>query len=156
MSALQTLPLGGGSPSSALAAGWRFTRHLGEMILAMLAGMAVLGGAVRLLGRPPGYDDALAQYAWMAVAMSVPMVAWMRYRGHRWPDCWAMTAAMVVPMGALVGLVALGWLPLTPMDLMMGTHVAMIGGMVILMLARWRTYAHAAHCHHSANADAAA
>jgi len=32
-----------------------------------------------------------------AIAMSVAMVAWMRYRGHAWSSCWIMVLAMVVP-----------------------------------------------------------
>ena len=131
-----------------LAAGWRFTRHYVEMVVAMFLGMAVMGGAIALLGTPPGYDTTLGLYAYMGLAMSAPMVAWMRRMGHPWSDCWEMTASMVAPMYALVLPFALGLLPLSAMGLMMWAHVAMLGGMLALMLYRWDVYANGAHCHH--------
>ncbi|MBI3966238.1 MAG: hypothetical protein HY329_11450 [Chloroflexi bacterium] len=87
---------------------WRFTRHLLEMAVAMLAGMMVLGVSLKVLGQPPSFDDLLVKYTAMGVFMSVPMVAWMRHRGHSWPDGLEMTAAMLVPMFALVLPVWLG------------------------------------------------
>ena len=134
---------------SALAPGWRFTRHLGEMIVAMLAGMLVLGIAIDVLGKPPGYEYPVVEYAYMGLAMSAPMVAWMRRMGHPWRDCWEMTASMVVPMYALVAPVGLGLAAMPAMVLMGWAHVAMVGGMVLLMLCRWDTYANGAHCHHT-------
>jgi hypothetical protein len=87
----------------------------------------------------------------MGLAMSAPMVAWMRRMGHPWADCWEMTASMVVPMFALVLPVALGldgYMPgLTAGSLMLLAHVAMIGGMALLMFYRWDRYAGSAHCH---------
>src|SRR5690242_17249121 len=66
----------------------RFLRHFGEMVLAMLLGMAVFdilntailvpGGLTYLADSPQAYTLA------MAVAMTVPMVAWMRIRRHAW------------------------------------------------------------------------
>jgi hypothetical protein len=38
----------------------------------------------------------------MASSMSVPMVAWMRRRGHGWRSSAEMSAAMVVPAVALI------------------------------------------------------
>jgi YHS domain-containing protein len=131
-----------------LRAGLRFTRHYVEMVVAMFLGMAVMGGAIALLGRPPGYDTTLGLYAYMGLAMSAPMVAWMRRMGHPWSDCWEMTASMVAPMFALVVPFALGLLPMTAMGVMMWAHAAMLGGMLLLMLHRWDVYANGAHCHH--------
>jgi hypothetical protein len=37
-----------------LLSAWRFTRHLLEMVVAMLAGMALLEMAIGALGEPPG------------------------------------------------------------------------------------------------------
>ena len=77
----------------------------------MFAGMFVLGGAVVLaLGLDTGslYNDSpeLALTG-MVITMTVPMVAWMRHRGHGWPASWEMTAAMFVPtflaLDAVVG-----------------------------------------------------
>ena len=127
-----------------LGVGWRFTRHLLEMVLAMMAGMAVLGVALWALGEPPGYANLLVEYGLMGAFMAAPMVGWMRFRGHSWRDGGEMTAAMLVPMVAPVLPVELGvagYVPgLSEDSLMMLSHVAMIGGMVALMVYRWDRY----------------
>ena len=134
-----------------LISGWRFARHLLEMVVAMMAGMAILGVVLATLGEPPGYANLVVQYGLMGVSMSVPMVAWMRFRGHSWSDGGEMAAAMLLPMFALVVPVELGvsrYVPgLSEDSLMMLSHVAMIGGMVVLMIYRFGRYAHAAHGH---------
>jgi YHS domain-containing protein len=152
-------PGAGTSPwRSGRSAWWRYTRHLLEMLAAMFAGMILLGIGIAVLGSPPGSDTLLGEYGYMAVAMSLPMVVWMRRMGHPWWDCWEMTAWMVVPMFALVLPVALGLSApgLTVHSLMLLSHVAMIGGMAALMLYRWDTYALGAHCHSPASASSAA
>jgi hypothetical protein len=140
-------PRKGGQARRYLAAGWRFTRHLLEMLLAMFAGMAVLGVALWALGEPPGYANPLVEYGLMGASMAAPMVAWMRHRGHSWSDGLEMTVAMLAPMFALVVPMELGVaVPgLSEGSLMMLSHVAMIGGMVALMVYRWDRYAHGAH-----------
>jgi hypothetical protein len=143
-------PLGAAPPESGgrfrrrLGVAARFARHLLEMVLAMLAGMAALGAAIWALGEPPGYANLLVEYGLMGVAMSATMVAWMRYRGHSWRDGGEMTAAMLLPTFALVAPVALGGaVPgLSEGSLMMLSHVAMVGGMAALMLYRFDRYAH--------------
>jgi hypothetical protein len=130
-----------------LGAGWRFARHLLEMVAAMMVGMAALGVALAVLGEPPGYANLFVEYGLMGASMAAPMVAWMRYRGHSWRDGGEMTAAMVVPMLALALPVEMGVaVPgLSEGSLMMLSHVAMIAGMVALMVYRFERYAHAAH-----------
>ncbi len=134
-----------------LVSGWHFTRHLLEMVAAMVVGMAALGVAIWALGEPPGYANPLVEYGLMGASMSVPMVAWMRRRGHAWSDGLEMTAAMLFPMFALVLPVELGvasYVPgLSEHSLMMLSHVGMIAGMVALMLYRFERYAHGAHEH---------
>jgi hypothetical protein len=132
-----------------LVSGWRFARHLLEMVVAMMVGMAVLGLALWTLGEPPGYANLLLRYGLMGAFMATPMVGWMRYRGHSWRDGGEMTAAMLVPMFALVVPVELGVsVPgLSEGSLMMLSHVAMIGGMVAWMVYRRDRYAHGAHGH---------
>ena len=129
---------------SRLVSGWHFARHLLEMVLAMVAGMALLGAALAALGEPPGYANLFVRYGLMGASMAVPMVAWMRYRGHSWSDGGEMTAAMLVPMLAPVALVELGVaVPgLSGGSLMALSHVAMIGGMVVLMAYRFDRYAY--------------
>jgi hypothetical protein len=132
-----------------LGAGWRFARHLLEMIVAMISGMAVLVVAIGVLGEPPGYANPLVEYGLMGAFMAAPMVAWMRHRGHSWSDGLEMTVAMLAPMFALVLPVELGVaVPgLSEGSLMMLSHVAMIGGMVVLMIYRFERYAHGVHSH---------
>lgn len=126
---------------------WRFARHLLEMVLAMMAGMAVLGVALWALGEPPGYANLFVEYGLMGAFMSAPMVGWMRFRGHSWSDGAEMTAAMLVPTFALVAPVGLGVeVPgLSEGSLMELSHMAMIGGMALLMIYRFDRYAHGTH-----------
>jgi hypothetical protein len=142
-------PETGGRIRGRLGSGWHFTRHLLEMVMAMMAGMAVLGVAIWVLGEPPSYSNPLVEYGLMGASMAAPMVAWMRYRGHSWSDGLEMTVAMLAPILALVLPVELGVaVPgLSEGSLMMLSHVAMIGGMVVLMIYRWDHYAHGAHGH---------
>ncbi len=124
--------------------GWRFARHLLEMIAAMIVGMMIFGAAVGALGEPPGYSNPLVEYGFMGASMSGVMVAWMRFRGHAWSDGLEMTAAMLVPMFAVVTPFGLGAAGETPgrsdHALMMLAHVAMVGGMVALMIYRRGRY----------------
>jgi YHS domain-containing protein len=117
------------------------------MLAAMFLGMILLGLATSALGHPPGDDTLLGEYAYMGLAMTLPMVAWMRRMGHPWKDCAEMSAAMLEPMFAVVLPAALG--QADGMSVMMLAHGAMIGGMILLMLYRWDVYAHGTHCHHA-------
>ncbi len=81
-----------------------FLRHLVEMVVAMWVGM-VVGGLLwapilGAMGMTP--TEARLRYPEvyllvMGFNMTVPMVAWMRHRGHGWRACFEMTAAMVLP-----------------------------------------------------------
>jgi hypothetical protein len=53
-------------PTAHLGAAWSFTRHLLEMVVAMMARMVVLGVALEVLGEPRGYGNALVEYGLMA------------------------------------------------------------------------------------------
>jgi hypothetical protein len=84
---------------------WRFLRHLLEMIVVMMLGMCVLGaawGAFHEIVFGSAFADAwrdyvgLAAFA-MAFNMTVPMVLWMRYRGHSWERGGEMAIAMNLP-----------------------------------------------------------
>jgi hypothetical protein len=124
-----------------------FIRHYVEMWIAMALGMGVLGaasGALSALGVDVAAwrsDEIELELLLMAAAMSVPMVAWMRYRGHGWAPAWEMTAAMFVPS---LGAIALLWAGTVTDDdaLMMIQHVAMIPAMLVPMLLRREEYSH--------------
>jgi hypothetical protein len=113
----------------------RFLRHFGEMMLAMLLGMAVFDVVTGAIHISMGSEvSALA----MAVAMTVPMVAWMRIRKHAWRLNAEMAGAMIVPTLLLIALSSLGLLP--PTSIMLGTHILMVPAMLAVMLYRWRDY----------------
>ena len=123
-----------------------FIRHYVEMLIAMLVGMFVLGGAFVVLLAPVGVDvgdwqteaPALLLLG-MAFTMSVPMVAWMRYRGHGWAPAAEMTAAMFVPSLAAIGLLWTG--AVEDSDTLLAIqHVAMFPAMLVAMLLRRDEY----------------
>lgn len=79
-----------------------FWRHLWQMFAVMMAGM-VAAAAIFLTIVGMKWDDATVQHPVasllvIATGMSVPMTAWMRYRGMGWRNSLEMAAAMVVPV----------------------------------------------------------
>jgi hypothetical protein len=121
-----------------------FIRHYLEMIAAMFAGMVVLGGAGELLLPSPG---TAVELIGMAFSMTVPMVAWMRYRGHSWRPCIEMTASMVIPTLGVLALLA-GNVMTDLGGLMALEHGVMLPAMLAAMLLRPREYM--GHAHHQA------
>jgi hypothetical protein len=115
-----------------------FARHYAEMVAAMYLGMLLLipVGAIGV----ELHDDATLMLSAMAVTMTAPMVAWMRYRGHGWAACTDMTAAMLVPT---LGVLALGWIAVVEDAgaLMAVEHVLMLPSMLVAMLLRRSEYA---------------
>jgi hypothetical protein len=126
-----------------------FTRHYVEMVAAMFLGMGVLlpplGAALRAFGTSLHDTDTLMISA-MAVTMIVPMVAWMRYRGHGWQPCADMTAAMVVPTLAVLALLWTGLI--ADLGVLLAIeHVAMLPSMLVAMLLRRDEYTGSVHRH---------
>ncbi len=128
-----------------------FARHYLEMVIAMLAGMFVLGGAFAVLLGLVGVDvgdwttEALELLLLgMAFTMIVPMMAWMRYRGHGWTPTWEMAGAMLAPSVAAIGL---KWAGLVEDSdaLLTIEHVAMFALMLVAMLLRLDEYTHSHH-----------
>jgi hypothetical protein len=123
-----------------------FTRHYVEMLIAMFLGMFVLGAALVVplgaLGVDVGDWRSEApelMLLGMAFTMSVPMVAWMRHRGHGWAPAWEMTAAMFVPSVAAIALLWAGAVADTG-ALMAIQHSAMFPAMLVAMLLRLDEY----------------
>jgi hypothetical protein len=123
-----------------------FAQHYVEMVVAMLLGMVVLGFALAVPLELAGVDvsgwdaDAPALFLLsMAVTMTVPMVAWMRHRGHGWAACRDMSAAMFVPAFAAVGLL---WADVADdvHGLMGIEHAAMFTAMFVVVLLRLDEY----------------
>jgi hypothetical protein len=122
-----------------------FVRHVFEMLIAMVAGMAILGAAVTVLLAVAGcaslLDDHVDLHAVvMATNMTVGMTVWMRHRRHDWLHISEMAGAMVLPFLLLLfpywtGIVG-------DAGLLAGGHLLMLPAMLGVMLYRWDVYAH--------------
>ena len=123
----------------------RFTWHFVQMFIAMMLGMVPLFAVLGVLGI---YDLSKRQpelfASLMALAMVLPMAAWMRFRmGHGWGRTIEMSAAMIGPTAVIVPLCLAGFLPHTAA---VGTsHVLMPIAMLADMSYRWRDYAQHQH-----------
>ena len=89
----------------------QFIRHYVEMVVAMFGGMLVLGIPAELGLRAIGTSSSQLQIdapavalLGMAVIMTVPMVAWMRHRGHGWQPSNEMAASMFLPTFGVIAL----------------------------------------------------
>jgi hypothetical protein len=120
-----------------------FVGHYIEMVFAMYAGMFILGMPLADLASVGGVDTAhLDETAPafvlldMAVVMTVPMVAWMRFRHqHGWQACLEMAVSMLIPTVIAICLIAFD----VVQDfgaLMTFEHLAMFPAMLIAMLVR--------------------
>ncbi len=128
------------------ASTWSFARHYAEMLVAMAAGMLALGlpagAALELLGVTTAElrDDAPALLLLgMALTMTVPMVGWMRLRGHGWAASNEMAASMFVPTFAAIAL-RWGGVVEDAGSLLAIQHVAMLPSMLVAMLLRREEY----------------
>lgn len=118
-----------------------FLRHYAEMVIAMFLGMAVLGFPVDRIMDRLGADSDEFMFLGMATTMTLPMVAWMMYRGHGWRANVEMSASMFVPTFAVIGVLSAGLL--TDVGLLMAIeHVVMLLAMAGVMLMRPAEYAH--------------
>jgi hypothetical protein len=128
-----------------------FIRHYIEMVVVMLAGMIVLGlpgeAVLKAIGSGTSelrHDAPAAVFLGMMATMTLPMVAWMRFRGHRWQPTLEMAASMIVPTLIAIALLAAGALSF---ETLMGLeHVAMLLAMLVAMLLRLDEYT--SHAHH--------
>jgi uncharacterized membrane protein YhaH (DUF805 family) len=119
-----------------------FLRHFVEMLLAMFVGMIALGGLTKLVFAAAGSSVAEAsgsvRVLIMGLDMTVPMVAWMSYRGHPRARNGEMAASMIVPTLAAAGLAAAGLL--SAAGALGVQHAAMIPAMLAVMLWRYDHY----------------
>ena len=141
------------SPRTASAGGTRhFLRHFGEMFLAMMVGMMLLGmldgGILAAAGTSVSRVRNSAPEVVglvMAFNMTVGMTLWMRYRRHSWGMCAEMGGAMFVPA---VAAIVLFWC-----TLIHGTSIgavemaAMVPAMIAVMLFRRTEYSQPVHKH---------
>jgi len=124
-----------------------FARHYVEMVVVMFGGMVVLGVPAGWLMGALGTSWSRLSPAMMvfvmAVTMTAPMVAWMRFRGHAWRPTAEMAASMLLPAFAAM---ALAWTAVTATGtLMVVEHAAMLAAMLVAMLLRRDEYMGAHH-----------
>ena len=117
-------------------------RHYAEMVIAMVAGMVVLGPPLgMLLG-----DGQTLMLLNMGFSMTIPMVAWMRLRGHGWKASAEMAASMILP--TLAAIVVFGAGLVEDFDaVLIAEHVVMLAAMLAVMVARPAEYVHHHHAH---------
>jgi hypothetical protein len=135
-----------------------FVRHYAEMLAAMFLGMVVLGMPALVALAAAGVSSAELRtdapallLLGMGVSMTVPMVAWMRYRGHGWGPSNEMAASMMIPTIGVIALLGPGLVDDIG-TLLMIEHVVMLPSMLIAMLLRRDEYSGG---HHLRNAAAA-
>jgi hypothetical protein len=130
----------------------RFIRHYVEMVVAMFAGMIVLGipgeAALRAVGTSTSelrVDAPALVLLGMATMMTIPMVAWMRRMGHGWRPCNEMAASMFLPTFLVIAMMAAG---VAGFGMAMTLeHVLMLPAMLVAMLLRREEYS-CDHRHH--------
>ena len=122
---------------------WQFVRHYVEMCAPMCIGFMVGDAVYFAIAGAFGYSEPFSELPTLSVvvvtcAMTLPMVAWMRFRGM---DGRAMLEmAAVMPILAAV-LLALGWVGKLAMgDLVLTEHALMMPAMLIPMLLRLDVY----------------
>jgi hypothetical protein len=112
------------------------------MVLAMMLGMYLLDAPSGAVVSALGYSnsDPVLSALVMTFNMTVPMVLWMRFRGHTWERAGEMGAAMVIP--AIV-IVVLGIAGVIPRSGLSGAVMdPMLPAMIAVMLYRRSEYAH--------------
>lgn len=115
-----------------------FLQMLGVMLVGMVATGAVFLGSVGLTT----WDEVTLRYPTqallgMAAGMTLPMVAWMLYRGMGWRNSSEMAAVMVLPV---IPFLCLVWFGVTQ-SAMCGAYCAVtVVAMLALMALRRSVY----------------
>ena len=122
---------------------YRFLRHYAEMVVVMFLGMFALMGPFGALLGVAGtswsrLSPAMNVFA-MALTMALPMVAWMRVRGHAWRLNIEMAASMLLPTAVVMVVLAVGAASADVAQV--PEHAAMLACMLAAMLLRRDKYA---------------
>jgi hypothetical protein len=136
----------------AVRRGRYFALHFGEMVVAMIVGMMLLGALDRVALVAAGTsvfavrESAPAVMALvMAFNMTAGMTVWMRHRGHSWARVADMAGAMFIPA---IGAIALSWYGVVDSGSILAVeHIAMLPAMVAVMLLHRDEYSRPAHSH---------
>jgi hypothetical protein len=131
----------GGSARHGAHLGSHFWRHFAEMFGVMVAGM-IATAAIFLTIVQMTWDEAtrehpMASLLVIAAGMTIPMAAWMLYRGMGRRNTSEMAAVMALPAIPFLGLV---WFGVTDSALCGPYCILAIVGMLALMLYRRSAY----------------
>jgi hypothetical protein len=90
-----------------------FWKHYLQMAAVMGVGRFVAGAILTFVVGLKSWDEVTIQYPnqallAMVAGMSIPMVAWMRFRGMGWRNSYEMALAMVLPVIPFLCLVWFG------------------------------------------------
>lgn len=119
-----------------------FWRHFLQMLGVMIVGMLVTAFIFVAIVGFMTWDEVTTQYATqsllaMAAGMTIPMVAWMVYRGMGWKNSFEMAAAMIVPV---IPFLCLVWFGVTK-SAQCGAYCALtVAAMLALMHVRRSVY----------------
>ena len=119
-----------------------FWRHFLQMLSVMMVGMFVGGAVLVTIVGAKTWDEVTTQYGTqallvMAVGMTVPMTAWMLYRGMGRKNAYEMAAVMVLPV---VPLLCLYWFDVIQSAQCGAYCIVSVAAMLALMLYRRPEY----------------
>lgn len=125
-----------------------FWRHFVQMLAVMGAGMITTGFIIVRVGGSPSWDAATIAYPTqcllgMAAGMTIPMAAWMLYRGMGWRNSVEMAAVMILPV---IPFLCLVWFDITK-SAQCGGYCA-ISAVAMLVLMRHRKEEYSTHSMH--------
>jgi hypothetical protein len=119
-----------------------FWLHFLQMLGVMMVGMILSGAILLTVVGLKTWDEVTTQYGTpaliaMAVGMTVPMAAWMLYRGMGWKNTYEMAAVMAIPV---IPFLCLVWFDVTK-SAQCGAYCAVsIVAMLALMFFRRSEY----------------
>jgi hypothetical protein len=114
-------------------------RHYLEMVVAMLAGMFLLGW-LETQAFPTVELTTETGVLVMATNMAIGMGAWMRIRGHTWRGIAEMSTAMYLPFAVLL---VPYWTGVVSADtVIVWGHLLMFPAMALVMVRRPHAYTH--------------
>ena len=147
MTEIHEASAGPAAPSASRVSWGRFARHYVEMVVAMVAGMLVLGALVALLfgalGLAGVVEHPVVAALVMATTMTIGMSAWMAFRRHARGGIAEMAAAMYVSFAVFFVPFWAGWI--SGDTVLVAGHVVMLAAMLLVMLRRREEYGAVGH-----------